>query len=422
MFLGHLLTFEDRQKLLKLYGWKIIDASPKYLESSKMVCGVRHVRTKYGAREQVYDILFPRIRAKTVLRLFKNLRRGQRGMLLEQISILFELGLGVPKQKQIADYILHLDNVDDQEVGIKYIGKLIKQYIANYKFSMDDHDYMYCAQFTEQLLLMKKFIGKTKQNVKKSVRVPEGKPCVMVYSLTDFNGAKFSLVDAYAFSSNGFPIPISTSVMRKEFGAVPRQFNSYALKSHGQYMLVFGILHWNEDGEENFQHMQTLDDDEYEVLVDHYDKYCSKELLALRKFRNVDREVHNAHRHAIEVLAVKEDATKKERRLVSEAETYFAEREKAVKQLSRLERKAASKLAESGPVVSAQFFALDIGAIGISRKLRTLVSTPPETLAKSLTAWGFTTALNANPKCLSSRIYYGVTSTRRSWQIETEKK
>jgi hypothetical protein len=424
MFLGHLLTFEDRQKLLKLAGWKLIEIAPKYMESSKSVCAVRHVRTKYGAREQHVDVLFPRIRANTVLRLYRNFRRGQRGVILEQLSILFHLGLGVPKHKQVAEFIEKFEQAEDQKVAIKYIGKMIKQYIANYAFSMDDHEFMYCAAYTEQLLTMQKFIAKSKATSKnKSMAVPEGRPAVMVYSLTDYAGSKFNLVDGYAFSDSGFPIPISASVLRKEFTAVPRSLSAYSLRKHGQYVLVFGMLYWpKKDGEEQFKHMQYLGTDEYEVLIDEYDKYSSKEMLALRQTLTVEPELHAHHKSTVDKLSLKEVLTEKERLLLRTSKRYFAERRKVEREIRNHESDAVEALVTNGPVGAAKFFALDIAIMGASRKLRTMTGTKPEALASSLNTWGFTTALVENPKIMSRRIPFIEKSNRRSWQIDMEKK
>lgn len=421
MFLSQLLTFEDRQKLLKLNGWKIIEVSPKYLESSKSVALVRHVRTKYGAREQVQNYFFPRIRPQTVLRMYRDLRRGQRGVLLEQLSILFELGLGVPKHKQLAEFISQLDRVDDQADAIKYIGKIIKHYIAQYKLSMGaQNEYMYCAAYTEQLMTMKKFVGKLKPETKKAMTAPKGIPAVMLYSLTDHNTAKFSLVDGYAFSETNFPIPISPTVLRSEFKAVPRHFNSFSLRKSGQYILVFGILYWPDENEKNFHHAKFLDSDDYEVLVDSFDEYCSKELLAAREFRTYDRDEHPKHKHAVEVLAKKSDPSRKELLRIKEANAYFEQRQEQWKKLARLERKSVSALKTDGPVASANFFPLDIGAMGVTRKIRSLVNIEPKKLQASLNAWGFNTEIVSG--CPTQRIYYGVNLKRRSWQIDMEKK
>ena len=60
--------------------------------------------------------------------------------------------------------------------------------------------------------------------------------------------------------------------------------------------------------------------------------------------------------------------------------------------------------------------------IGASRKLRTMTSTKPEALARSLNAWGFTTALVESPNIMSRRIQFIEKSNRRSWQIDMEKK
>lgn len=423
MFLGHLLTFEDRQKLLKLAGWKLIEVAPKYMENSKSVCAVRHVRTKYGAREQHVDVLFPRIRASTVLRLYRNFRRGQRGVLLEQLSTLFHLGLGVPKHKQIAEFIETFEQAEDQKVAIKYIGKLIKQYIANYAFSMDDHEFMYCAAYTEQLLTMQKFIAKSKVTKGKPMAVPEGRAAVMVYSLADYTGSKFNLVDGYAFSDSGFPIPISASVLRKEFKAAPKSLSAYSLRTHGQYVLVFGILYWpKKDNEEQFKHMQYLGSDEYEVLIDEYDKYSTKEMLALRATLNVEPELHAHHKTSVDALSQKEVLTEKERLTLRTSKRYFAERRKVERDIRNLESEVVDSLVENGPVGSAKFFALDIAVIGASRKLRTMTSTKPDALARSLNAWGFTTALVESSKIMSRRILFTEKSNRRSWQIDMEKK
>lgn len=423
MFLGHLLTFEDRQKLLKLAGWKLVEVAPKFMESSKSVCSVRHVRTKYGAREQHVDVLYPRIRASTVMRLYRNLRRGQRGILLEQLSILFHLGLGVPKHKQVAEFIEHFEQAEDQKVAIKYIGKMIKQYIANYAFSMDDHEYMYCAPYTEQLLTLQKFIAKGKAVKGKPMAVPEGRAAVLVYSLADYHGSKFNLVDGYAFSDSGFPIPISTSVMRKEFAGAPKSLSAYSLRSHGQYVLVFGTLYWpKKDPDVQFKHMQDLGSDEYEILIDQYEQYCSKELLQLRKSLKVDPELQAQHKSTVEKLSLKEVLTTNERNILRTAKRYFAERRKIERQIRELETECVDALVENGPVSSAKFFALDLAVIGASRKLRTMTSTKPEALARSLNAWGFTTALVESPNIMSRRIEFIEKSNRRSWQIDMEKK
>ncbi len=421
MFLSQLLTFEDRQKLLKLNGWKIIEVSPKYMEISKSVALVRHVRTKFGGREQVQNYFFPRIRPQTVLRMYRDLRRGQRGVLLEQFSILFTLGLGVPKHKQIAEFVMQLDSVDDQAEAIKYIGKIIKHYIAQYKLSMGaQNEYMYCAAYTEQLMTLKKFRGKLKPETKKAMTAPKGIPAVMLYSQTDQSTAKFSLVDGYAFSETNFPIPISPTVLRSEFNAAPRHFNSFSLRKSGQYILVFGILYWPDETEKNFHHAKVLDTDDYEVLVDEFDEYCNKELLAARKFRTYDAEEHAKHKHAVEVLAKKSDPSRKDLLKVKEANAYFDNREEQWKNLARLERKSAAAIKKDGPVASANFFPLDIGAMGVTRKIRSLVNVEPKKLQASFSAWGFNTEIVSG--CPSQRIYYGVNLKRRSWQIDMEKK
>lgn len=416
MFLSNILTYEDRQRLLKLAEWNLIEDSPKYMEKSKTVCTVRHVRTKFGAREQLSNSYLPRIKASSVLRLLRKIRKGQRGIIQEQVSILFLLGLGVPKHPDLAQYVLDLGyDKEDTEI-IKHIIRLVKHYIDNYKYSMDNHEYMYLASFTEQLLLMKKFISKSAK-ITKSMIVPDGMPSVMVYSITDRAEAKFELVDGYTFSSTGFPVPISPTVLRREFSAVPKDFSSYSLKSHGQYVLVFGILYWTDNKEKNFEKIQFLDTEEYEILLDQYPEYQSKELNALSEYRYVNKEEHETHTKNKMRLSHKDELSVKDSKRLEEANAYFKSREENLKELAKHEKKEARVIEKTGPVFSAKFFALDIGMIGVKRKIRTLVSTKPEVLAKSLNAWGFTTSLLESTDVLTSRISYCATSISRSWKI-----
>lgn len=422
MFLEHLLTYEDRQKLLKLYGWNLIELCPKYMETSKMVCRVRFTRTRYGQSEQAQEFYLPRIKPTTVYRLMRMLKAGQRGVVSEQIATLFYLGLGVPKQPDIARYILALDSVDNPKVGIKYILKLVRNYVSNYRKSLDNHPYMFCAQYTEQLMKLKRFIAPPDMKMSKHLKVPKGFPAVMVYSVTDLTKSMHTLVDGFVITASGAALPISPAVLRKEFIAAPKNFSSYSLRSHGQYTLVFGILYWPDTNEESFEEMQTLDVDDFITLVDLYDdKYSNDELRKAQAARNVDPETHLNFRRTLETLRTEKDLDKKKRRKLKEAETYFAERDLSLKSLDGLEKKAARHVAKVGPIATASFLALDIGSLGKTRTVRSLVSTKPEALAKSLGIFGFQTLNTVNANCLTSRISYGVKSNRRSWLMKTEK-
>lgn len=110
MFYDHVFSPDEKQLLLSVAESKYLVRldCPEYLKKSKHSIEIRHTVTNRGEqrRSGVINTTFvPRIHASTVQRLLREIRDNATISSANSLAALFELGLGVPKQRDIATYL-----------------------------------------------------------------------------------------------------------------------------------------------------------------------------------------------------------------------------------------------------------------------------------------------------------------------------
>lgn len=416
MFYKELFSPEEFQTFLKLVTWRLIDGSvPKYLENSQHALKVRHSVIRYNRPSQVTTPILPRIRAQTVLRLIKAIRDGNYGMPRDQLSALFEVGLGVPKQREIAEYIRHYELATDPGgEALKAIRKLIVQHQRAVRRSLNNWQYIPPAEYVAQLLNMQKFIRLKENGFKQKVEVPDGIPVVLVYANSNVTEKEFTLVDAFMISALGYPVPFAQTALRKEFKA-PKTFKSKALAGRSMYAMVMGMVYW--PGEKTTQMMRmcrTLDIDDYVVLLDQYEDLRSKELRTAQRARLIDQDQHEAMKDTVKTLGQQSELTSKQSKRLAEATAYFEQRKEQLAELDRLEKRESRELEKNGPVAGAHFCAIDAGTIE-NRDQYFGVKNTLERVETILSGWGFETLSTVADR--SSELTYNNGPNGRCWSL-----
>lgn len=416
MFYKELFSPEEQQLFLKLVGWRLIDSSvPKYIENSQHAMKIRHSVIRYNRPSQITTPVLPRIRAQSVLRIIKNIRDGNHGLPCEQLATLFEVGLGVPKQREIAQYIKSYSTDSDPDgEGLKAIRKLIVQYQRSMRRSLNNWNYLPPAEYVAQLLNMQKFIGLKEDGYKRKLKVPNGIPVVLVYANSNVAEKLFTLVDAFMISALGYPVPFAQTALRKEFAA-PKTFRSKALAGKSMYAMVMGVVYWPDGKPMHMLRMcRTLDTEDYVVLLDQYEDLQSKELRRAMKFKNIDREVHDQMREIVATYGHLTELSPKRSRQLAEANEYFAQRKEALSELDKLEKRESRELERNGPVSKARFCAIDAGTIE-NREQYFGVKNSLERVETILGGWGFETLSQASD--LSSELTYNIGPDGRCWSL-----
>lgn len=416
MFYKELFSPEEQQLFLKLVEWRLIDSSvPKYLENSQHALKVRHSVIRYNRASQITTPILPRIRATVVMRLIKLIRGGNTGMPCAQLAALFDVGMGVPKQREIADYVRQYNPEQDPGgLALKGIRKLVVQYQRQVRRSLNNWQYLPPAEYVAQLLNMKKFIRLKENGFKQTVKVPDGIPVVLIYANSNVAEKEFTLVDAFMISALGYPVPFAQTALRKEFKA-PKTFKSKALAGKSMYAMVMGVVHW--PGEKTTQMMRmcrSLDIEDYVVLLDQHEELQSKELRRALKAKQFDRDEHEAMRETVKTLGQQSELSPKQAKRLAAANSYFAQRKEQLSALEKLEKDESRQLERKGPVASAHFCAIDAGTI-VNREKYFGVKNPLDRVETILSGWGFETL--STVKELGSELTYNNGPNGRCWSL-----
>lgn len=416
MFYDDILSPDDKQKILQLMEWRIVEKTAQFLHASKHACSIRHTRTKFGRAENILDKVVPRVRASTINRLIRNIQHGQRGVALQQLSMLFELGLGVPLQREVAEYIrTYEDQYDKNGTGLKYIRKLVRNHLTVYRRAMGGWDFLMPAKYTVNMLALQSFITLKEGGFNKKIKVPDGIPVLLVYSNASYGDGTFGLVDAFSISPMGHAVPFAQIAMRKEFTAAPKEFTSNSLRGHGSYAMVFGILHWDSKPLSMARQLQSLDSDDYSVLLDDYrEQYTTPELETLRAGLESLSDEYVQHKAILERLESKSNLSDKQKLAKKESSKFIRRRSNQILKIDELEKKLIQSMAKTGPVASAKFCALDIGTIA-DKDHFVPVRNPLDKIQKVLSKWGFATTKTVNTNC-STHLTYSE-SKGRCWSL-----
>lgn len=416
MFYKDLFTPDELQLFVKLTSWRLLEREvPKFMESSLHVMKVRHSVIRHSRPSVVNASILPRIRSKTVLRLIAAIRQGNDGLPCEQLSVLFNLGLGVPKQKDLAEYIKAYSCAEDEgSVMIKQIRKMVVNYQRNVRRCLGNYRHIPPAAYLAHMAEMRNFIGYEEKGYPRGVAIPEGSPVVLVYSKLLASDAEFSLADAFLISPEGYPVPFSHIVMRKEF-KVPKTIKSAALAQRSMYALVMGVMHWpDEDHNTMMKYCRTLDSEDYTVLLDSVRSLRSPELDAAYESRVVDRDIHDEMLERVRQYGRLDSLTTKEQRLLNAAQAYFEGRREAMSKLGELEKKETRALERSGFLTRAKFCAVDVGLIEDRTKF-VGVRSKIEQVDSILRNWSFDSlSMTENKTC---EMYYKISTTGRSWSM-----
>lgn len=279
MFYSEIFSYADTQKLLRLKDLFLISTYVhKFMKDSTHVIKPKRMEVRGGSRVNGDTPMIPRVEAQRPLDLLTALIRGEMGMKQEALALLFELGLGVPQQKEVANFIRTYRHEDDANKGaLKAIRKLVVNYQDQYEEHMGESDYFYPAPYVARLLDLNKFVtsGASTQRLK----VPNGIPVVLVYKSTNHHVGEFSLVDAFNMSG-GVAKPWAHIMLRRE-AKVPKKVTSKSMTKHTAYMLVFGMFCHQKEG--LLEECQELDIDDYDILVSSNPECVSKEFAEFCK-------------------------------------------------------------------------------------------------------------------------------------------
>lgn len=431
MFYDNVFTHDEKQVLLSLaethYLVKV--DCPEFLKKSKHAIEIRHVVTnrRYGSsmRNGMMTTNFvPRIHAADVQRLVRRVRDEASRSSAQLLAKLFELGLGVPKQKDIAVYLNeYTREADKKGVGIKYIRKLINEYHRRYRRSMAGSRWLMPAAYTANMLNMQKFIHLQENGYQHKVKVPDGLPVVLVYQNTVYETGEFHLCDAFMISPLGYPVPFAQIALRPEFKAVPQSFCSKALRGKGMYSMVMGMMYWEDgDAHSNFSELMEIDADNYVTMLD-MPKYADRrspeyqEMLDQRTALNADR---TKWRDVLDKYGNTTRTLKPEQvKLLEEAHKYFVNRSDKsdfFKAFSAAEKKENHRAAKKFAVANAQFVAVDCGTI-MDRTTYMAVSTTLDKVHNVLGKWGFSTVKTVNASLKKSVLTYNDSNASRIWSL-----
>lgn len=426
MFYDHVFNHDEKLTLLSVAESKFLVRldCPDYLKKSKHSIEIRHTVTNRGEQRRsgvVNTSFVPRIHTATVQRLVREVRDNANVSSANSLAALFELGLGVPKQKDIATYLRDYSRDNDKKgVGIKYIRKLINEYHRKHRHSFAGSRWLMPAVYTANLLNMQSFIHLKEDGYSKKVKVPDGLPVVLIYQNTNHAEAEFSLCDAFAISPLGYPMPFAQIALRPEFKAAPKTFRSKALRGKGMYSMVMGIMHWeNGDALSNFRELMAIDDEPYLTLLgdEQYADRRSPEYQALLDKRAEFHEQRHEHNEAIAKYGNTTRTLKpKQVERLERAEAFFKERKAFMDEFDKFEKKENHHAAKKFAVARAQFAAVDCGTV-IDRSTYMAVASGLDTVNKILTKWGFTTVDTVNSSLKKSILTYDPTTATRVWSV-----
>jgi len=426
MFYDHVFTPDEKQVLLHLAEshFLIKVDCPEFLKRSKHAIEIRHTVTNrtYGQTRRTGNIIttfVPRIHMSEVNRLVKTLRESPTKRAAENLGNLFDLGLGVPKQRDVARYLKSYSPEDDPKgIGLKYIRKLIVNYHRNYRRCMAGSRWCMPAAYVANMLHMQSLIHLKENGYKKKLSVPDGVPVVLIYYNKNHADGEFALCDAFMISPLGYPVPFAQIAMRNEFKAAPKTFVSKSLAGQGVYSMVLGMLHWpKQDSVDNVRQLMDLDADSYLSMLD-MDKYAhlrSARYAELLAERDADAETRVEMSAIIDRLGSKRDLKPKQEEKLNAAHEYFAQRTKFLKAFDEFEKKEAHKAAPNFAVAQAQFAAIDCGTI-MDRKTYLPVKTELDKVQYILGKWGFSTVNSVNASLKKSVLTYTDKKLRR-WSL-----
>lgn len=426
MFYDHVFSPDEKQLLLSVAESKYLVRldCPEYLKKSKHSIEIRHTVTNRGEqrRSGVINTTFvPRIHASTVQRLLREIRDNATISSANSLAALFELGLGVPKQRDIATYLHDYSRENDKKgVGIKYIRKLINEYHRKHRHSFAGSRWMMPAAYTANMLNMQSFIHLKENGYSKKVKVPDGLPVVLIYQNTSHAEAEFSMCDAFAISPLGYPMPFAQIAMRPEFKAAPKTFQSKALRGQGMYSMVMGIVHWDKgDALTNIRELNAIDDEPYLTLLCD-EQYADRRSPEYQKLLDKRAEFAEQRHEWSEVIAKYGNTTRtlkpKQLERLEQAENFFKERKTFMDEFDKFEKKENHQAAKKFAVASAKFAAVDCGTIA-DRSTYMSVASGLDKVNKILTKWGFTTVDTVNSSLKKSILTFDPTTATRVWSL-----
>ncbi len=275
--IDNLLSHDDKQKILKLRDNFIISSfCPTFLRSSTAVMHGRRIEAKGGSRNMQESVTLVRVNGDKPLQMIDSMIAGDFGIVREHLSVLFELGLGVPCQKQIAIYVREAKDDKETISALKDIRKMIINFQDVYEDSVNS-DYFYSAHHIAASLFLSSFVRRAEY--KTTFKTPAGIPVVLVYRLTNPIEGQYTLHDAYDMTLSS-PTPFAHIMLRDKIN-VQKTFTSKGLKKHGSYAYVFGTL-THEMGTELNAFCQDIDIDEGSDLTKEQRKTISElEFIAL---------------------------------------------------------------------------------------------------------------------------------------------
>lgn len=263
--LNNIISYDDKMKYLKLRDSHVLSTHcPKFLDSSISVAQTRRTELKGGSRNMQISSIVPRIQGDKPLKMLSAMIKGDFGKVRDHLSTLFELGLGVPQQKQIALFIRDAKNDAETISALKEVRKMIVAYQETYEESLNT-EFFYPAHYIAHIQSLQSFVTHKKQNDVQQVKAPEGIPTLLIYRLDNPVTGEFLLTDAYDMSE-AHPTPFAHIMLRPQI-SLPKTITSPAIRKHSQYLVVFGTL-LHTSGVEHLQELcKELDIDDNSDLT-----------------------------------------------------------------------------------------------------------------------------------------------------------
>lgn len=426
MFYDYVFNYDERQTLLSLVESKYLikQETPEYLKKSKHAIEIRHTVTNRGRERRsgtITSSFVPRIHTRDVMRLLDDIRDNATYSSAQSLANLFELGLGVPRQKDIAVYLHSYSRENDKKgIGIKYIRKLVVEYHRKHRRSMAGSRWLMPAAYTANLLNMQNFIHLKEDGYKHNVKTPDGIPVVLIYQCTEYVTSEFTLCDAFMISPMGYPMPFAQIALRPEFKGVPKTFSSKALRGKGMYSMVMGMFYWEKgDPVALTREVMEIDDNVYITLL-HDDRYADRRSDELKEFL-AKRDEFNRDRQKWQSVIDKYGQTTRElkpeiRARLDRARQFFQERDTFLKDFDSYEKRINNKAAKSFAVADAKFAAIDCGTIA-DRQTYMAVSTKIDKVHEILGKWGFSTVKSVNSSLKKAIMTYDDSGASRVWSL-----
>lgn len=365
MFYADIFTHEEKQKILKLVDDRLISTHiPECLKTSHHVLRIKRVEMRSSSRVNAEHSILPCINPQIPIQLISAMMKGDIAMNRERLSMLFELGLGVPKQPEVAAFLrTYESDADEDGSGLRSLRKLIVNYQDMIETQFSESDRMYTAAYMAKLLDFASFIGQGESSA--AVKAPAGIPVVLVYYTSDHTVGQFKLVDAFDIKG-GVLRPFAHIAMRP-FANIPNVLTSQNLARATSYTLVFGVLTGGQDLE---HFVQMLGSDDLDVVIS-----CNPEIVSQE----------------------------------------FADKLQNCKPQERdsLARRTAHKFGSSSPLAKAEFIALDVGLIDRNGRIRANTA-PLAKTSRILKKIGFETKSKSVNKMQTFK--YG--GSPRVWTIE----